>query len=212
MKCFGVYLCRACRVGLDFVFNVGGANFRHSTLLSAINARELDRVEGQFNRWVLADGKPWPGLVTPRQREIALFFTGVEKPPSDPSAWRAADASRYPRRGAALGRGPRGYTDGTRAPSRNVNKRQRPACHHLDARPTPAIPTDQPLADSGLTRHKTSPAKRASGPPSVFGCQSVRRLGGVLRQRLAGLALPACCRTVAAPHVLHNFHLLERRL
>ncbi len=65
---------------VDFVFNVGSANFRHSTLLSAINARELDRVEGQFNRWVLADGKPWPGLVTRRQREIALFFSGVEKP------------------------------------------------------------------------------------------------------------------------------------
>ena len=118
---------------VDFVFNVGSANFRHSTLLSAINARELDRVEGQFNRWVLADGKPWSGLVTRRQREIALFFSGVEEAARDPSAWRAADANRYPRRGAALGRRPRGrrprktaaeyaeYADGEPASSRNVN-------------------------------------------------------------------------------------------
>jgi lysozyme len=65
---------------VDFVFNVGSTNFRGSTLLSTVNARELDRVEGQFNRWVMANGKPWPGLATRRQREVTLFFTGITKP------------------------------------------------------------------------------------------------------------------------------------
>ena len=46
---------------------------------------------------------------------------------------------------------------------------------------------------------------------TTFG-RAVRRLGGGLRQRLAGLALPPWRRTGSAPQVLHNFHLFERRL
>jgi GH24 family phage-related lysozyme (muramidase) len=60
----------------DFVFNVGGSNFRNSTLLKAINAGELDRVPSQFRRWIFAGGQEWPGLKVRREREIDLFFDG----------------------------------------------------------------------------------------------------------------------------------------
>jgi len=61
----------------DFVFNVGSTNFKSSTLLTVVNAKQLDRVEGQFKRWVMAGGKPWPGLVTRRGREVEVFFDGL---------------------------------------------------------------------------------------------------------------------------------------
>ncbi|MGF9764822.1 lysozyme [Microvirga sp. 0TCS3.31] len=62
----------------DFTFNVGGANFRNSTLLKVVNAGQFDRVPSQFERWTLAGGKEWPGLVTRRQREIEIFFDGQQ--------------------------------------------------------------------------------------------------------------------------------------
>jgi GH24 family phage-related lysozyme (muramidase) len=65
---------------VDFVFNVGPQNFRGSTLLKVINAEELHRVPGQLRRWVYADGKRLPGLVTRREREAALFTEGVVIP------------------------------------------------------------------------------------------------------------------------------------
>lgn len=68
----------------DFVFNVGAGNFRTSTLLRVINDRQTGRVAGQFRRWILAGGKPWPGLVTRREREVALYFDGAREPRSAP--------------------------------------------------------------------------------------------------------------------------------
>ncbi len=61
----------------DFVFNVGGGKFKNSTLLLVIKAGELNRVPGQLRRWVMADGKLLPGLMTRREREIELFFEGT---------------------------------------------------------------------------------------------------------------------------------------
>lgn len=60
----------------DFVFNVGAANFRSSTLLKQINANQFDGVSIQLRRWIKAGGKTYPGLVTRREREMALFFDG----------------------------------------------------------------------------------------------------------------------------------------
>jgi lysozyme len=62
---------------VDFVFNVGATNFRQSTLLKVINAEEFHRVPEQLRRWVNAGGKKLRGLVTRREREIALFMEGV---------------------------------------------------------------------------------------------------------------------------------------
>jgi lysozyme len=61
----------------DFVYNVGGTRFRSSTLRRVVNSNQLNRVRGQFMRWVRAGGKPLRGLVLRRQREVALFFDGL---------------------------------------------------------------------------------------------------------------------------------------
>jgi GH24 family phage-related lysozyme (muramidase) len=71
----------------DFTFNVGAANFRSSTLLAAINQKELNRVPAQFKRWILAGGKPVKALGLRREKEIGLFFEGIPgaraAPPQD---------------------------------------------------------------------------------------------------------------------------------
>jgi lysozyme len=61
----------------DFVFNVGPGKFQESTLARVVRNNQLDRVPDQFRRWVLAGGRPFPGLVTRREREIVLFFDGL---------------------------------------------------------------------------------------------------------------------------------------
>ena len=63
---------------VDFVFNVGSTNFRNSTLLRTVNSSQLNRVSGQFRRWTKAGGQVWPGLEKRREREIDLFFEGIE--------------------------------------------------------------------------------------------------------------------------------------
>src|SRR5262249_3864156 len=70
----------------DFVYNVGPAPFKTSTLAKAVNARQLDRVPDQLRRWVKAGGKTRPGLVKRREREIALFFKGAPIPRGVPRA------------------------------------------------------------------------------------------------------------------------------
>lgn len=70
----------------DFVFNVGGGNFRTSTLLKVILDRQFERVPAQLRRWVLAKGVKYGGLVTRREREITLFFEGQAIPKAVPRA------------------------------------------------------------------------------------------------------------------------------
>ena len=64
----------------DFVYNVGGGNFKRSTLLKVVNNGEFDRVPFQFRRWVKAGGRELSGLKTRREREIHLFFEGIGIP------------------------------------------------------------------------------------------------------------------------------------
>jgi GH24 family phage-related lysozyme (muramidase) len=70
----------------DFVYNVGGGNFRSSTLLRVVNAGQPDQVPYQFRRWVKAGGRTLPGLEERREREIDLYFEGLPKPRAAPSA------------------------------------------------------------------------------------------------------------------------------
>jgi GH24 family phage-related lysozyme (muramidase)/uncharacterized Zn-binding protein involved in type VI secretion len=58
---------------VSFAFNVGGGNFRSSTLLKKLNAGEYGKVKGQLNRWVNAGGKKSNGLVNRRKAEGELF-------------------------------------------------------------------------------------------------------------------------------------------
>lgn len=62
----------------SFVFNVGRDNFKTSTLRELINQGELTSAARQFGRWVNADGKKQPGLVTRRECERLLFVGALE--------------------------------------------------------------------------------------------------------------------------------------
>lgn len=70
----------------DFVFNVGTANFRNSTLLQVVNTKQEGRVPAQLRRWIMAKGKPLPGLKVRREREITLFFEGIPNTRAIPRA------------------------------------------------------------------------------------------------------------------------------
>ncbi|QCO07548.1 lysozyme [Azospirillum argentinense] len=69
----------------SFVFNLGAANFKGSTLRRLLNKGDIAGAAGQFERWVYATVKGkkerLPGLVTRRAAEEALFRGGD---------WRAA--------------------------------------------------------------------------------------------------------------------------
>jgi lysozyme len=57
----------------DFVFNLGAGRLRDSTLLRLLNQGRYQDAAAQFRFWVMAGGKPLPGLVTRRAAERALF-------------------------------------------------------------------------------------------------------------------------------------------
>jgi lysozyme len=67
----------------SFTFNLGIGNLRSSTLLKMLNANNRAGAADQFGRWVMADGKPLPGLVKRRAAERDLFLTPVVSP-ADP--------------------------------------------------------------------------------------------------------------------------------
>ena len=59
----------------DFVFNLGIARLRLSTLLKKIRQRRPKReIRAEFMRWVYASGKRMPGLVKRRQWEANRYF------------------------------------------------------------------------------------------------------------------------------------------
>jgi len=70
----------------DFVYNVGGGNFRRSTLLKVVNRNDFDEVPFQLRRWVKAGGRELAGLKKRREREIELFFENLEIPRALPPA------------------------------------------------------------------------------------------------------------------------------
>ena len=58
----------------DFVFNLGAAKFRGSTLLVLVNQRaDVARVQAEIKKWVHADGKVLSGLVKRRAWEAQLW-------------------------------------------------------------------------------------------------------------------------------------------
>ena len=61
---------------VSFVFNVGGGNFRKSTLLKKIKANPDDNsIMDEFLRWVYAKGVVLPGLQKRRLAEMRLYFS-----------------------------------------------------------------------------------------------------------------------------------------
>lgn len=60
---------------VSFTFNLGSGNLASSTLLKLLNENDRFGAAGQFGRWVLAGGRPMPGLVARRLAERNLFLT-----------------------------------------------------------------------------------------------------------------------------------------
>ena len=60
----------------SFVFNVGAANFKSSTLLKKVNANPNDiDIKNQLLRWNKAAGKEIAGLTYRRAKEGTLYFS-----------------------------------------------------------------------------------------------------------------------------------------
>ena len=61
---------------VSFVFNVGGGNFRKSTLMKKVKANPNDNsIMDEFLRWVHARGVVLPGLQKCRLVEMKLYFS-----------------------------------------------------------------------------------------------------------------------------------------
>ncbi len=70
----------------DFVYNVGTGNFAKSSLLTAVNKQQFDRVPAQFRRWSKATGRVIKGLKVRNEERIKLFFDGIGVPRAAPEA------------------------------------------------------------------------------------------------------------------------------
>ena len=62
---------------VSWVFNLGPANLKASTMLKVINDNKLTEVPAQIKRWNKAGGKVLQGLIRRREAE-ALLFAGKE--------------------------------------------------------------------------------------------------------------------------------------
>lgn len=61
---------------VSFVFNIGGGNFRKSTLLKKIKVNPDDNsIMEEFLRWVYSKGVVLPGLQKRRLAEMKLYFS-----------------------------------------------------------------------------------------------------------------------------------------
>jgi GH24 family phage-related lysozyme (muramidase) len=61
----------------SFVFNVGGRNFRQSTMLTRLNAGDYLGAGEQFRRWSMTGGQVLSGLQSRRQMELNLFVSAI---------------------------------------------------------------------------------------------------------------------------------------
>ena len=58
---------------VSWVYNLGPANLKSSTLLKVLNAGDYDGVPAQIKRWNKAGGKVLEGLIRRREAEALLF-------------------------------------------------------------------------------------------------------------------------------------------
>lgn len=59
----------------SFAYNLGVGSLQKSTLLAKLNKGDYQGAADQFPKWVMANGKTLPGLVTRRNAERQLFLT-----------------------------------------------------------------------------------------------------------------------------------------
>lgn len=60
----------------DFVFNLGAARLRASTLLRRLNRGDYAGVPDELRRWVIGGGRKLPGLIARREEDAALWLAG----------------------------------------------------------------------------------------------------------------------------------------
>lgn len=77
---------------VSFAYNVGGENFRTSTLLQKLNAGDYAAVPGQLRRWNKSDGAVVQGLINRREQEVAQFTRPVAAGSNQPVSGTAAPA------------------------------------------------------------------------------------------------------------------------
>ena len=58
---------------VSWVYNLGPANLKASTLLKVLNAEDYDEVPAQIRRWNKAGGEILDGLIRRREAEARLF-------------------------------------------------------------------------------------------------------------------------------------------
>ena len=58
---------------VDFTFNLGAGRLQTSTLRLRVNQRDWSGAATELRRWIYGGGKVLPGLVTPREAEVALL-------------------------------------------------------------------------------------------------------------------------------------------
>lgn len=63
----------------SFIYNVGEANFKKSTLLKKLNLGDFKGACDELPKWVYAKGKKLPGLVNRRHMERRLCLKGLGK-------------------------------------------------------------------------------------------------------------------------------------
>lgn len=70
---------------VSFAFNLGPTNLKRSTLLKKLNAGDYAGAAAEFDKWIHAGGKVFPGLVKRRAAERQLFLTPDPiRQPDDP--------------------------------------------------------------------------------------------------------------------------------
>jgi lysozyme len=79
---------------VSFVYNVGPGNFKSSTLLRKLNAKDYAGAAAEFSRWNKSGGKYVQGLANRRQAEMQMF-TRRDSVPSSPSPSTQATPPTY---------------------------------------------------------------------------------------------------------------------
>lgn len=64
---------------VDFTFNVGAENFRHSTLLHKLNAGDYAGAAAEFDRWQYVSGKKCKALFLRREAERREFEETIQR-------------------------------------------------------------------------------------------------------------------------------------
>jgi len=65
---------------VSFAYNVGLENFRKSSVLRAVNARDFAAVPRRLSLWVKCRGRVLPGLINRRAAEAAMFIEATPPP------------------------------------------------------------------------------------------------------------------------------------